>query len=98
MSQATLLLLNIVASHSYTATILLSNVQHSLLNDARSNANMSSLLLGKQLSVHLHKSITKVEATVARKLNQSSSPKTGCFRFRVCFFGSFLNNQKRTII
>jgi len=34
MYQATLLLLIIVASHSCTATILLSNAQHSLLNYA----------------------------------------------------------------
>ena len=24
-------------------------------------------------------------------------PKTGCYRFRACFFGSFLHKQKRTI-
>jgi hypothetical protein len=37
------------------------------------------------------------EITVALKLNQASSPKTHRIRFRVCFFGSFLHKQKRTI-
>jgi hypothetical protein len=31
--------------------------------------------------------------TVAQKLNQGTTPKTGCFRFRVAFFVSFLAKQ-----
>ena len=41
--------------------------------------------------------ITEVEVTVVLKLNQGTIPKTGCNRFRVAFFGSFLAKQKRTI-
>jgi len=33
--------------------------------------------------------------TVAQKPNQGTIPKTGCFRFRVAFFVSFLAKQKR---
>ena len=42
--------------------------------------------------------ITTAEATVVLKLNQGTTPKKGCNLFRVSFFGSFLDKQKRTII
>jgi len=45
-----------------------------------------------------HNRLNKAETTVAQKLNRTSSPKTGCIRFRVCFLGSFLHKQKRTVI
>ena len=45
----------------------------------------------------LHNRITKAEDTVVQKLNQGTTPKTGCNRFRMPFFGSFLGKQKRTI-
>jgi len=44
-----------------------------------------------------HNIFNEVEVTVAQKSDQGTIPKTGCFRFRMCFFGSFLHNQKRTI-
>jgi hypothetical protein len=34
--------------------------------------------------------------TVVQKLNTYSHPENGQFRFRVSFFGSFLDKQKRT--
>jgi hypothetical protein len=41
--------------------------------------------------------ITNTEATVVQKLNQGTSPQSGCNRLWVPFFGSFLGKQKRTI-
>jgi len=38
--------------------------------------------------------ITKVEATVALKLNQGTIPQSGCNRLWGSFFGSFLEKQK----
>ena len=34
--------------------------------------------------------------TVVQKLNQGTHPKTGCYRFRGAFFGTFLAKQKST--
>jgi hypothetical protein len=47
------------------------------------------------------KALTKILllfTTVVQKLNQCSTPKTGCYRFRVAFFVSFLAKQKRKIV
>jgi hypothetical protein len=38
------------------------------------------------------------EATAVQKPHQGTLPKSGCFRFRGPFFGSFVGKQKRTII
>jgi len=50
----------------------------------------------KKIGMKALNDVTKDEVTVAQKLNQGTIPKTGCYRFRVCFFGSFLHKQKRT--
>ncbi len=49
----------------------------------------------KEIALKAHNSITNAQTTVVQKLNQTSFPKTGCISFRVSFFGSFLDKQKR---
>ena len=38
------------------------------------------------------------EVTVVQKLNQGTSPKTGCYRFRLPFFDTFLGKQKSKVV
>jgi len=47
------------------------------------------------LTYEAHNRLDKAEATVVPKLNQASSPKTGCSSFSGVLFGFFFAHAKK---